>query len=254
VRHLTTAAVLAALGLGAPSALAAEPCGRTRFLTIYDSHGLTPFGDRLDGILLAVPGSELNSYTLGGANPGWLLRRPSTPRGYVFNSCDGRPILPRSRFPQRTVQTPPLADLLSVPEGSYDRQVVILTLGSNVPGLPAVLTPPVERTVRMINARPEAVCIWVGPPSLRDWSAGYSDQVYAAIREGIRAAGGTPGARPGPACHLVDSRAFSSYPAGGDGMHYGFSAAGTAAAHRWADGVGGEIARILRSLTSPAGP
>jgi hypothetical protein len=244
-RSIAAAAVATALTLWARAAPAADPCGRVRFVTVYDSHGLTPFGDRLDGILLAVPGSELQSYTLGGASPGWLLRRPISPRGYQFDSCEGKPLLPRSRLRKRDMRTPLLDDLLRVPEGTYERQVVILTLGSNVPGAPAVHTEPVERVVRSLAARPDAVCIWVGPPAIRSWSAGYSDQVYAAIREGIRAAE-RASPRRGPACHLVDSRRFSVYPAGGDGTHYGFTPSGTAAAHRWAEGVGREIDRILR--------
>jgi hypothetical protein len=238
---------LVALGLAARPAKAADACGRVRFVALYDSHGLTPFGDRLDALLLAYPASELVSFTLGGASPGWLMRRPISPRGYVFNSCEGKPLLPRSRFRKRDVRTPSLEDLLRVPEGTYERQVVVLTLGSNVPGAPGVHSAPVERIVRSINARPEAVCIWVGPPAIRSWSAEYSDKVYAAIREGIRAAERVS-PRHGPACHLVDSRRFSAYPPGGDGTHYGFTPSGTVAAHRWADGVGREIDRILRAL------
>ena len=248
-------AAIVVLGLGALSAVglvtsragAADACGRIRFVAVYDSHGLTPFGDRLDALLLGYPAAELTSYTLGGASPGWFTRRPISPRGYVFESCDGKPLLPRSKLRKQDVRTPWLADLLRVPEGTYERQVVVLTLGSNVPGAPGVHTAPVERIVRSVNARPEAVCIWVGPPSIRNWSADYSDKVYAAIREGILAAErGSP--RRGPACHLVDSRRFSAYPPGGDGTHYGFTPSATAAAHRWADGVGREIDHILRGL------
>jgi hypothetical protein len=240
-------ATLVAVGLGAREARAADACAKLRFVAIYDSHGLTPFGDRLDGILTSYPASELTSYTLGGASPGWLLRRPVSPRGYVFNSCEGKPLLPRTKLRKQDVRTPSLEALLRVPEGTYDRQVVVLTLGSNVPGWPWVHTAPVEQIVRTIQARPETVCIWVGPPSIRNWSAEYSDKVYAALREGIRVAELSQ-PRRGPACHLIDSRPFSAYPPGGDGTHYGFTPRATAAAHRWADGVGHEIDRILRAL------
>jgi hypothetical protein len=223
-----------------------KPCGRTRFLAVYDSHGLTPFGDRLDALLRGHSEAELSSFTLGGASPSWLVRRPISPRGYVYNSCDGKAPLPRSKLQKHDLRTPSLDDLLRVPEGTYDRQVVVLTLGSNVPGDPNVLTPPVEQIVRAIDARPDAVCVWIGPPAIRSWSAGYADKVYTAIRDGIRAAEGAHGARQGPACHLIDSRRYSSYPAGGDGTHLGFTAAGVAAANRWADGVAHELDRILR--------
>jgi hypothetical protein len=238
---------LAALGLGAREAGAGDACGKIRFLAVYDSHGLTPFGDRLDAFLFAYPAAELTSFTLGGASPSWLLRRPLSPRGYYFHSCEGKPLLPRSRLQKQDLRTPSLDDLLRVPEGTYDKQVVVLTLGSNVPGYPWVHTQPVEQIVRTINARPEAVCIWVGPPSIRNWSPEYGDKVYAALRDGIQAAAAGQ-ARRGPACHLIDSRRLSAYPPGGDGTHYGFTPRATAAAHTWADGVGREIDRILRGL------
>jgi hypothetical protein len=243
-RSLALVFTIATLGVGARAAQAADPCGRTRFVAVYDSHGLTPFGDRLDGLLASYPGAELTSYTLGGASPSWFMHGRVSPRGYVFESCEGKPLLPRSKLRQQDVRTPVLEDLLRVPEGTYERQVVILTLGSNVPGDPAVQTAPVERVVRAIDARPEAVCIWIGPPAIRSWSAAYSEEVYQAIRDGIRAAE-TAKPRRSPACHLIDSRPFSTYPAGGDGTHYGFNAAGVAAAYRWAEGVGREIDRIL---------
>jgi hypothetical protein len=240
------AAALAALALGASAASAGDACGKVRFLAFYDSHGLTPFGDRLDALLLGSPAAELTSYTLGGASPGWLLRRPVSPRGYFFHSCEGKPLLPRTKLRKQDLRTPSLEDLLQVPEGTYDKQVVVLTLGSNVPGSPWVHTLPVERIVRTISARPDAVCIWVGPPSIRNWSPEYSEKVYAALRDGIQAASaGQP--RRGPACHLIDSRPLSVYPPGGDGTHYGFTPRATAAAHQWADGVAREIDRILRS-------
>jgi hypothetical protein len=244
--RVLAALALAATALAGSPARAAEQAPRVRFIAIYDSHGLTPFGDRLDAFLLAYPAAELTSYTLGGASPSWLQSGRISPRGYVFDSTEGKPLLPRSKLTKRDARTPVLEELLHVTEGAYDRQVVILTLGSNVPGAPGVQTAPVESIVRSVNTRADALCIWVGPPSIRSWSPGYSDKVYEAIREGILAAeAGKP--RRTPACHLIDSRKFSAYPAGGDGMHYGFVPSGIAAANRWADGVASEIEGILRA-------
>jgi hypothetical protein len=113
-----------------------------------------------------------------------------------------------------------------------------------VPGEPNVLTAPVEQAVRSIDARSDTVCVWVGPPAIRKWSAGYADKVYAAIRDGITAAE-SGASRKTPRCHLIDSRRYTSSPTGGDGTHLGFTAAGVAAANRWADGVEQEIEQIL---------
>ena len=244
---------LATLGVGARAAQAADPCGRTRFVTVYDSHGLTPFGDRLDGMLASYPGAELTSYTLGGASPSWFLRGRVSPRGYVFNSCEGKPLLPRSKLRQQDVRTPVLEELLRVPEGTYERQVVILTLGSNVPGESGGADG-ARRAGRARHQRPARGGVHLDRP------AGHPELERRLLRRGLpghprrdprRGAakpvtmGGPSPPRRGPACHLIDSRPFSTYPAGGDGTHYGFNAAGVAAAYRWADGVGRGIDRIL---------
>lgn len=251
-KALAAGFALAAVGLFAAEARAATPCGQVRFIATYDSHGLTPFGDRLDAYLMARPGSDLTSYTLGGATPEWLLRGTVSPRGYLFKSCDGQQLLPRAKLRENKLRAPVIEELIDVPEGLYERQVVILTVGSNVPGQPAIHTPKVEKLVRAVSARSDAICIWVGPPTMRTWSALYSEKVYQALRDGIRAAEtGRPAGATGPACHLIDSRPLSEYPAGGDGTHYGFTRAGVAAATHWANGVIGEIERIL-AATPPS--
>jgi hypothetical protein len=240
--------------MAAPAA-ASGPCGRTRILFFSDSHGLTAFGDFMDNWLLTVPDSELHSFTIGGSSPQWWFRGTTTPRGYVFKSCDGQPLQARNNLTHRRVKTPFLPELLEVPEDHYDRQVVIVALGSNVPGRPAVHTEWTERMVRAITRRPENTCIWIAPPTMRKLSRGYSDQIYEAIRDGISAArvnAPADPAGPGGRCHLIDSRQFSEYPKGGDGVHYPFSSDGLVAAKRWTDGVIGEIQGILGpSLDKP---
>jgi hypothetical protein len=253
IRTIAAIGAFAAAALAPAAALAGEPCGRLRFIAVADSHGLTVFGEKLDRWLLAHPEAELASFTLGGASPEWLLRGTTSPRGYRFVSCEGKPLQPRAKIRQKAVRTPVLEELIRVPEGRYEKQVVILTLGSNVPGLPSVHTSRVEKLVRIVSARPEAICIWVGPPAMRNWSATYAERVYQAIRDGIRAAE-VNNPRKGPLCHLIDSRQLSEYPAGGDGTHYGFSPAGIAAASRWADGVIAEVEKILRSESAETIP
>jgi len=253
--RLAVSVALAALGLFATeaSAEAAPPCGKTRFVTIYDSHGLTMFGDKLDRLLLEQPKTELTSYTLGGASPEWLVSTKVSLRGYLFESCDKIPMISRARLDQRKLRAPKIDDVLRAPPGTYDKQVVLVTLGSNIPGDPAAQVANVEKIVRRIRAHSDAVCIWIGPPTMRKVSKSFSEKVYEAIRKGIADAG-KDAPQSGPACHLIDRRAMTVYPKGGDGWHYGFFPAGIEAAEKWAAAVGAEVKKILNAKKpSPAG-
>ncbi len=233
---------LAALVAWAGTARAA-PCGQNRFVTVYDSHGLTAFGERIDRWILAQKGAELESFTLGGASTEWLVTTKVSLRGYHYHSCDKAPIASRAHLPQRKLRAPTVDELLSPTKGVYEKQVVVVGLGSNMPGDPASQVENIAQTIRKIRAQPNAVCIWIGPPSMRKWSDGFGDKVYAALRAGIQAA--DEPSRGTPACHLIDSRKLSAYPDGGDGWHYGFFPAGIEAATKWADGVTGEIEKVL---------
>lgn len=248
-RLLAPLAFAAAL-LAAKAARAEGPCGKTRFVTVYDSHGLTMFGEQLDRWILAQKGAELDSYTLGGASPEWLVTTKVSIRGYHYHSCDKTPILPRSKLDQRKLRAPTIDELLDAPKGTYDRQVVLVTLGSNIPGDPTAQIKNVEKTVRQIRSHPGAICVWIGPPSMRKIKPSFAERVYEAIRKGIEAADDTQG-RGAPACWLVDSRKLSSYPDGGDGWHYGFFPAGIEGAIQWADGVTKAVEKILKDLGQP---
>lgn len=242
-RALTLGIALASLLVTREEAQAA-PCGRVRFVAVYDSHGLTAFGDRLDGWLLAQKDAEVETYTLGGASTEWLITAKVSLRGYHYHSCDKTPILARARLPERKLRAPAIDELLA-PPGTYEKQVVLVGLGSNMPGEPSLQAGNVEQTIRRIKSHPNTVCVWIGPPSMRKWSPAFGDKVYAMLRAGIKAAEDDPKAPP--ACHLIDSRKLSSYPDGGDGWHYGFFPAGIEAATKWADGVTGEVEKILRA-------
>lgn len=232
----------------------AAPCGRVRFVTVYDSHGLTAFGERLDGWILAQKEAELESYTLGGASTEWLVTAKVSLRGYHYHSCDKAPILPRARLPQRKLRAPTVDELLA-PPGTYEKQVVLVGLGSNMPGEPALQAGNVEQTIRRIRSQSNTVCIWIGPPSMRKWSPSFGDKVYAMLQAGIKAAENDPSLPKGsPACHLIDSRKLSAYPDGGDGWHYGFFPAGIEAATKWANGVTGEVEKLLRAAHPAPAP
>ena len=226
------------------------PCGRTRFVTVYDSHGLTMFGEQLDHFVLAQKDAELDSYTLGGASPEWLVTTKVSIRGYHYSNCEKAPLVPRSKLNQRKLRAPTIHELFAAPTGTYERQVVLLTLGSNIPGNPTAQIPNIEKTVRQIRSHPGALCFWIGPPSMRRWNPAFAERTYQAIRDGIAAADDHQG-KAGPPCYLIDSRKLSSYPDGGDGWHYGFFPAGIEGAIKWADGVAGEVKKILHDLGPP---
>jgi len=250
-RVLSLGIALASLLVAREEAHAA-PCGRFRFVTVYDSHGLTTFGERVDGWILAQKEAELESYTLGGASTEWLVTSKVSLRGYHYHSCDKAPILSRARLPERKLRAPTLDELFA-PPGTYEKQIVLVGLGSNMPGEPALQVGSVEKTIRRIRSQPNTICVWIGPPSMRKWSPAFGEKVYAMLRAGIKAAEDDPsGSKGAPACHLIDSRNLSAYPDGGDGWHYGFFPAGIDAATKWADGVTGEVEKILRvALPAP---
>lgn len=233
------AAPLAAPAPAAAQAAARAPCGKTRILWISDSHALGPFGDRLDAWLGERPGADVTTYAMGGSSPSWWFRGNIAEHGFVFDGC-AKPLPARRTLRHRRLATPLLPVLLDIPEGTYDREVVLVAQGSNVPGLPTVYEEGAERLVRAIHAKRHRECVWIGPPRMRNRKERLAEEIYAAIRRGIEAA-----ADAGP-CRLIDSRPFVEYPKNeGDGVHYPFTRAGVEAGHRWADGVIRELAPLF---------
>ena len=118
-------------------------------------HNLTPW-ERLDSWILAQKEAELESYTLGGASTEWLVTAKVSLRGYHYHSCDKAPILPRARLPERKLRAPTIDELLA-PKGTYEKQVVLIGLGSNMPGEPALQAGNVEQTIRRIRSRANTI-------------------------------------------------------------------------------------------------
>lgn len=225
------------------------PCGRTRVILFTDSHGLTDFGGFMEERLRALPDIEVASFTLGGSAPHWLPAGHASPRAYFYSSCSGEPPNPRAKLVHKQLRGPALGALLDAGAGVYERQVVLLAYGSNVPGMMTSYRGSVEQVVRLVRERPNAACVWIGPPEMRKRSPKWLETVYRTIREGILAAGdGKEGA-----CLLVDSRPYAKYPARvGDGVHYPFSPPGVAAVQAWVDGVMKEIEPVLRPPANAA--
>lgn len=230
---------------------ARRPCAKTRILFLSDSHGLGHFGEMVERWLVTLPNAEVHTYALGGSSPQWWFRGNIAAHGHVFHSCDGRPKA-RINLKHTRTTTPLIAELMNVPTGTYEREVVIINQGTNVPGPPSIYKEGSEKLVKAIQPEglgrthrppsgappgPPRVCVWITPPKMRDRGPRYSDLVYAAIQEGLQSA-----TRDGAPCQLIDSRKYSDYPAlDGDGVHYPFSAAGIAATTRWSQGVISEL-------------
>lgn len=238
-------AAIALLFMAFPEARASAqtraPCGKMRVLFLSDSHALGPFGERLEQWLRALPGAEVHTWAIGGSSPGWWFKSHLSTHAYAFHSCDG-PSPPRKTLKHLSLHSPMLADLLKAPEGAYDRELVLIGQGSNVPGTNDVYRPLAETLARAVHAggRPRT-CVWIGPPTMRDRRPRFAEEVFSAIDAGLRAA-----ARDGAPCKLIDSRKYSEYPErNSDGVHYPFTREGIAAANRWADGVIAELAPLV---------
>jgi hypothetical protein len=183
---------------------------------------------------------------MGGSSPQWWFKGNIAEHAHVFHSCDGPP---KARMNLKHVRTatPLISQLLSVPAGTYEREVVIVSQGTNVPGTPDVYTEWSAKLVKAIRPGGRRVCVWVAPPKMRDRTPRYSDRIFASIEEGLRSA-----ARDGSPCQLIDSRRYSDYPeTGGDGVHYTFSAAGIAATTKWSEGVISELKAAFPDQAAP---
>ncbi|MEO7328780.1 MAG: hypothetical protein ABI193_09400 [Minicystis sp.] len=242
------ALLLAAFPRSSASAETRVPCGKMRVLFLADSHALGPFGERMEQWLVGLPAAEVHTWAIGGSSPGWWFKGNLSTHAYAFHSCDGASP-PRKTLRHLTMRAPLLVDLLKAPAGAYDRELVILGQGSNVPGTTDVYRKLSETLVRAVHAdgRPRT-CVWISPPRMKDHSLRYADEVFTSIDAGLRAA-----ARDGAPCKLVDSRKYSEYPErDGDGVHYPFTREGVAAANRWADGVIAEIAPLVPKSSTAA--
>lgn len=218
-----------------------KPCGTMRVLFLSDSHALGPFGEMLDTWLLGLPGAEVSTWAIGGSSPEWWFKGNRSNHAYAFHSCDGPP-KPRKTLKHLDLHAPRLTEILPAKEGAYDRELVILGQGSNVPGTPAIYEALSAKLVKAVHdGRRPRTCVWIAPPKMRQWGPRYAEDVFVAIANGLRMA-----ARDGAPCTLIDSRKYSDYPAlEGDGVHYPFTRAGLQAARRWADGVIAELAPLV---------
>jgi hypothetical protein len=244
------AAVLAWAAV-APQARADAVPASDRFVVITDSHGVGAFGEALVRWLRQRPATEFDFFASGASAPlQWINGAFTTPCGFRESSREPRP----EPFACKKLHTPKLASLWKEqgPRLSSERRISVIAQGTNYGIQPAMRREQIVASVRLIEAAQAASdrCLWVGPPRMKA-SPGFDtagvEYKYALIREAIAQAAARTGK---PACELIDSRAFSHYPAhGGDGIHYhraGMkSPEAIRAAEEWAEGVTEAAGRLL---------
>lgn len=225
-----------------------ESCAKNRILFIQDSHSLGPFGEAMDRWLVKLENTELRSIGLGGSHPRWWLEGGGTPHAYLYNSCSGEPIKNRKEVPHVKARAPYLPGLIKKGD-VYERQIVIIEQGGNVPGdLNETYTKPGAEIIKAIKSREENICIWIGPPIMPVWTPEYAENVYKAIRAAINKAAEDLEIDPDQTCRLIDSRPLATYPKGTDGYHFPFTEEGIAEAKKWAASVNTQIQDILEPL------
>jgi hypothetical protein len=204
------------------------------FLVIGDSHTVGDFGQRLHEKIGRLPEARVASYGSWGSSPLWWI--DGTPTTYEFRAWDlsGNRELIHGVHP-----TPLLKDLAS----EIHPSVIVVALGSNLLGSPSEW---IDQSVRQLmdEAHAEApVCVWIGPPSMRQNGAGkiLNESDYAAVYGALKQYALQDG------CILIDSHSLTHYPPiGGDGIHYDFIPwIGPTLARRWADDVYRRLASEL---------
>lgn len=151
-----------------------------------------------------------------GSEPRWWLDGKVT-------SCGLRTLYPNGFDDEiHKAQTPKIADLLNI----VKPKITIVQLGSNL-----VLVSSEEReksTDEMMNLieKKGGQCVWISAPDSRKFSSSDIGSVYELLKKLAKK----------HHCKLIDSRKYTKYPAGGDGLHYG-GKDGAPIAKYWAEKI-----------------
>ena len=187
----------------------------SRVLHIGDSHSMGIYGQTIDG-LMRETGATVKTEAFGGANPQWFMNGQLGVCGSYSKDENGKV----STTGNNQRNTPLLSDMLS----SYKPSVLVVSLGANMVGYN-------ESTQRsmitsLLDQAKAAGCqiVWVGPPDSRKLSDSSCDKLYKVLESELPKYNGV----------LVDSRKYTKYPDGGDGIHY-WGTEGVAQAKNWAN-------------------
>ena len=187
----------------------------SRVLHIGDSHCMGIYGKTIDG-LMRDTGATVRTEAYGGANPQWFMNGQRAVCGSYSKDENGKEVSTGNN----QVNTPLLSDMLS----SYKPSVLVVSLGANMLAYP-------ESTQRnmitsLLDQAKAAGCkiVWVGPPDSSKLSDSSNDKLYKILESELPKYDGT----------LIDSRKYTKYPPGGDGIHY-WGDEGSKQAKNWAN-------------------
>ncbi len=187
----------------------------SRVLHIGDSHSMGIYGKTIDG-LMRDTGATVKTEAYGGANPQWFMNGQRAVCGSYSKDENGKEVSTGNN----QINTPLLSDMLK----NYKPSVLVVSLGANMLAYP-------ESTQRsmitsLLDQAKAAGCkiVWVGPPDSRKLSDSSNDKLYKVLESELPKYDGV----------LVDSRKYTKYPDGGDGIHY-WGTEGVAQAKNWAN-------------------
>lgn len=189
-----------------------------RVLYIGDSHSVGIFGHSITTLIRDMLPKNVAFMAVAscGSEPRWWLDGKTT-------NCGLRTLYPNGFDNEiHKAQTPKIAELLNI----VQPKITIVQLGSNL-----LLMNNEERekaTDEMMGLLEHkgGQCVWISAPDSRKFSSTELGNVYELLKKLAKK----------HHCKLIDSRKYTKYPAGGDGLHYG-GKDGAPIAKYWAEKV-----------------
>ena len=205
-----------------------------KVLFVGDSHSYGNFGTEVDKYLRSVSGSVTTFASCGSSPSTWLKKDgkyKTTNCGHLSKDSSGRELRNKSHateyFPGELQRIHP--------------DLTVIAMGTNILASPANIKNELESMKKMLaevnNANSK--CVWVGPPSIT--KRPFADNLALGIKE-MKAVAEKNN------CVFIDSKPLTTYPAKGDGIHYG----GQAAA-KWGKDVAKQIEQKRKALEVKSG-